>query len=893
MKGKSKLAIRNRIIAFVLSIAMVMTIGDFNGLQFVKAEGNYSFSLSYNSMKALVYDEELEEYVVSDEFEAYANNTDTVLSNSSGYSSLDIYVDSFTRVDFDFTTTSTHYRIYYFNGEYDGQAPIEIKDGKCVGDVDSLVSDYGILTYDLDNKILSLDSHFGHCGDSTLRIVDLNSGSYDTTINIHTLDKYYEGDADSLSITTVNSTGEELRQGKYMYVDFPTDNTDGFEWTVANSDGSGNVTSDVDDNIKATISERNSTASTKHEREKSVKLSAKSDRGTGWVKVTAKTTSGIENENTGGKLIALTNRGFELSREIFITEWIKATEVYFENYDDGTTGQGDDSVTYNFLAGESVKLSQLLKALSDKVDSGTGELRTANDDIVYKSSDGSVGSVSGDVIKFKKKGQITVTAQAEDDMVSDTCNIYVRQISSAITIYINGKSTETISLRPGNSVKVVVKEDSGADEELVWNKDVFGDYLDCELITDNGDSKTYKFTVKPYESTESRDINLTVRTNRSSTSETSTAKNESDNLKITLNPAVENGSTIKTPVTFEGEEAVDTDEINLYNGEKITINGSFYNTENVKYSPTDQFIWDAYYNPAYISKADYPDNDFAATVISSMAIIGDSKLKVTALSNENVTKEIIIHNKQKIQNATLTLEGESEPKISVGDTYQLYTAISPENADETLYYETPDNDTYIELNSETGELTAKKKTEGTPVTVNVYAYHSHGTNFDDGFSKKRLVGSINITILDVGDMSLSPSHKTLAYNDANYDIIPSIKASGEGETIDINSVVINWVIENDGDTFLQNVAELSVATGSTNVVKSKKVGKAKITATFGQGENQKSADSTVTVTAPIKDDKITVTGINTNTSTTVDENSYIYLPNGVSLGLTPVLTSDG
>nr|MCR4902487.1 Ig-like domain-containing protein [Butyrivibrio sp.] len=47
------------------------------------------------------------------------------------------------------------------------------------------------------------------------------------------------------------------------------------------------------------------------------------------------------------------------------------------------------------------------------------------------------------------------------------------------------------------------------------------------------------------------------------------------------------------------------------------------------------------------------------------------------------------------------------------------------------------------------------------------------------------------------------------------------------------------------------------------------------------------------VTAPIKDDKITVTGINTNTSTTVDENSYIYLPNGVSLGLTPVLTSDG
>ena len=906
MKGKIKKGL-----SIVLSSCMIVTSQGISGI----------------TLKDIYAESETIELIngeLHDAIGVYEGNTlDTArLGNNSANASDDLYMDMGTSVEFDVDTNSDDYTVYLasdstgkdqlkqdfdFEGEY--QTPSgdwediffqkEDEVATCHDDITSSVL-YGrkIVKYTDETgkektKQVAFNLFSVECSNNHITItssketkkeiskklnenyyiafIDKKGGRFAWTLKVHLM---YKSD-DTKAVLKMD--GNYVRQGKNrtFNIDVPGGDkiTDGFDWNVMNGD------SVQSEDLLATIAP-NKYGNTRFLQESTATLHAYSDRGIGQVIVTATANSGIMMEDASEACIALGKRGNVYTKAIPVIEWIPAVDIDFTNNE------------YNLLVGSTIELNKLILAQSGVYDSNTGKQIDPNDEYVFTvpTSQSRLATIdvnnNGSIMHLVKAGKVELTCTAENTSVTAKCIINIIQPTDNIIVSVNDEDIASYiptfsynaNVRSGNELIFRVEETSGSDEELVWNEEAWNGLLSWELISSVDNIKMYKITAADVD--EKQQVRLELSTNR-----TSIGGNDPGNVSVSymLNifPRLADETIINTAVSYDGEEPVNKDEIDLYDDESVVI---YANPEGIADGePIDQIAWEVPENASYISKTDYKalnsNNVLNATTVNWVASGSEPAiLRAISRSNENVTKEIKINTKTSIRGISLSIGNITSPTMNLGDSAEIEASVLPENANEKIMYEA-EIPSKVSVD-ENGVITAKEVTDSKGVKIYAYAYHER---FGEIIKSEKPLATMVVKVKEIGAIEVKPD-KEAKYTDSAYEVEARAVDAGTGSQNTTDTGLAKWSLSDD------SVASLNANQGSKVKVKPEKVGVTEVIAKIGDDVEGKAY---LTVKAPITDSNIEVTGINTNISNTPDENAYIYLPGGALHDINPVLTAHG
>lgn len=715
-----------------------------------------------------------------------------------------------------------------------------------------------------------------------------NNGKFDWVLKVHIMFKA------TLSNMKMKAGAVYVRQGKNVLLNMEKNDsgdliTDGFDWVVENAEG-------VQSTEPLGTVTTNKIGSTRFSQESSATFHADSDKGIGSVNIYAVTNSGIMMENEADSCIALGKRGttFSLEKSLPIRAWVPATEISFTNEE------------YNIQVGSVIELNKLINAKS------ADGIINPNDEYVFTipSSQRTLASIDGNAGEAKmtlnKPGKVELTCTAENSSVTAKCIINIIKPTTDLTLTINddiiARYSDSIgknaTVRSGNELIVTAEESDGSDEELVWNEDSWNGDLSVELISDVKNIKIYRIVAG--EVSEAKNIKMELSTNRTKidTYDPGQVK-ASYNLKIF--PKISDDNELITSVSYDGEEKYPVDNIDLFSGESVVV---YADPEGIlSGEPVDQIEWSIIKNSALISKNDYKainsTNVLNATTINwekaaSEIVDYDDKgnpktpiepatLRAVSKSNPNVYKDIYINTKKSIEGITLNVGGLTAPTLNLNESKNITRIVYPAEAE---------NNEIIEYQSEIpeqvsvdqdGKLTALKETKPEGVKIYAYVYHNR---MDGTITEKRLMATMIVKVKEIGGITVNPFDVMKKYTDNAYSSTATATVSGEGSQAISEDTVVSWHVSNE------LVAELDKDNGKTVNVSPKKVGTTEIVASVdGAGDEKVSGESYLTVTAPINDANVTISNVNTNTSTEPDENAYRYLPNGAKQIINPVLTA--
>ena len=653
--------------------------------------------------------------------------------------------------------------------------------------------------------------------------------------------------------------------------------TDGYDWSVTN----GNDVQSED--VIAAISTNNE-GDTRFSKESSATLHAYSDRGIGNVIVTIKQNSGIMMENESNACIALTGRNGSVDVAMPVVEWIPATEINFTNEE------------YNLLVGSSVNLNNLIIA------KGALEGINPNDEYVFTipTSQSKYATIEADehgtTMTLKQAGKVEVTCTAENSSVTAKCIINIFKPTTNLILSINDEiisqyqpaMAKNATVRSGNELIVTATESVGSDEDLVWNEDSWNGLLTYKLESDVDNVKVYR--IKASDVTERTEVKMELSTNRTKigNSEPGTV---STSYTLIIYPMLDGDTNLVTSVTYDGENKQVADDIDLYSGESVVV---YADPEGMgSNEPIDQIEWEVTHNSAYISKFDYKalngDNVLNATTVrrsdpddldEGVQSTGTATLRATSKSNPNVYKEIAINTKKSIENISLKVGDLTAPTFNVGAGGKITPKISPEDADEDIYWESEKPD-YVSVDQE-GNVEGLKVTGTKGVKIFAYPYHYR---FGQRIMDDKPMATMVVKVKSIGSLTLDPEEAIKKYTDPRYQVSATATESGSGQQAIVDASSAKWSLSDE------KVADLDNELGGSVNVTPKKVGKTEVIATI-EGTEPVTGSEYLTVTAPINDSHITESAINTNTSEYTDD-SYVFLPNGAKQNIVPVLTANG
>ncbi len=257
----------------------------------------------------------------------------------------------------------------------------------------------------------------------------------------------------------------------------------------------------------------------------------------------------------------------------------------------------------------------------------------------------------------------------------------------------------------------------------------------------------------------------------------------------------------------------------------------------------------------------------------------------------------------KIKTSTVTLalpgNASANPTVNLDSVSEIVVTVTPADTNEKLYWKSVNSDNIVFLDGETeksemitdvtsGESSVRIKaialtddaTIKNGAVIQVYSMHYHGSNVH---VSSKVIATIAIKVRQAGSVIISPDDWAMVQTDTKAkQLTAQVYEIGQGSTSLIQNASCNWEID---DAKVISFAGQATAEGATVNAIAGKVGKTKITATYGTGESTQKGYSYVTVTAPLASTNtaVTVTGV---------DNSYTYLPNGKTRSIVPVVKSE-
>ena len=262
-------------------------------------------------------------------------------------------------------------------------------------------------------------------------------------------------------------------------------------------------------------------------------------------------------------------------------------------------------------------------------------------------------------------------------------------------------------------------------------------------------------------------------------------------------------------------------------------------------------------------------------------------------------KDLLINTKIKTSTVTLALTGNTSanPTVNLDSVSELVATVTPADTNEKLYWKSVNSENIVFLDGETqkselitdvtsGKSTVSIKAIGLTddatirngAVIQVYSMHYHGNNVH---VSSKVIATIAIKVRQAGSVIIAPDDWSMVQNQTTVkQLTAKVYETGQGSTSQIPNASCNWEID---DVDVVSFNDQATAEGATVNAKAGKVGKTKITATYGTGESTQRGYSYATITAPFTNTAVTVSGV---------ESSYTYLPNGAARNIVPVVKSE-
>ena len=341
-----------------------------------------------------------------------------------------------------------------------------------------------------------------------------------------------------------------------------------------------------------------------------------------------------------------------------------------------------------------------------------------------------------------------------------------------------------------------------------------------------------------------------------------------DDIKITCS----DGSELKDGKIYVNKTGLENSTL-AFNIEAVNSDGS--PCEDIVF--TNALTGQSYYSCEVVN-IDATVGNKAVVIITGK---NPGKTKITLATLNGYTKDIeVVVNSPATAIGTTVYDTYNKKNVTSSNQtytvyynheYQLSANFTPSNSTDTVSWSV--NNGKIATIDKDGLL----KTLGTG-TVKVTVTTNASEVYPGGVSN-----TISLFVSSNGYAETVGIDNTDAH--VQYGSTINLNGSATSESGDITEV-LEWVLEKD------NIASITSGKESARATfKGLKVGKTKVT--YGSKEADKvRAEGLITVNSPLNSSYVTISNIYTNTSTETDE-SYTYLPNGVSLGIEPVLTSSG
>ena len=703
-----------------LSLAMVLTSGFFQDVQFVKAESGI-ITLSFQKLETVEVEEKENTVIITgtdvpEERIDFLNGNRTM---SSAASNNVIHMDVNSRVTLGVTLTENSGRWGAAIADHDNNVIEELQVSPDVNSVGKwgANSKMGIAIGGNQLRLTAGSTIHGADSDFHLYVYNYGEGDVSTVIFKAKIQVYNGAYAarvvgDDFIVGTKSKTySTQVRKtdlGEVKEDDYNTSlpTTDRFSWSV-------------NDTEMATVGELTGV------------LTAK-DKKNGNVILTGQAQNGIVTTADSSDLVLTKKRNCEIQKTIKITERNSATKIEFKQPE--------------FLLANGTEM-----AMSSQI---TTEPSERTDTFNWVSSDESVATVSENgVVKAKKAGTTTITVQGDNPEVMASCTIHVYVPAQKLTTYLGESKlrTESMSLRNGNSTIIRVEQlgfNQAVATETIEASVSLPDLVTIETVDTMGGANTKYYKVTFAKSvTEKTKCTVTFRTKESEIAQ---------DFRLDLFPPVTD--QISVALSKEGQQLRPSEVVDVYIGDKLptVLNAELKGV--VSSEPNDQFYWTFSGNDDFVQQTDAE---------SSVSLVGKKKgtatLTATARSNANVKQSVQIRVLQAAQEIHLDSQSLSVPQ---GQLVQMKAELVPASSDETVLWSS--TDTSVVSVDENGRVVAIN-----PGTAQIKATTAHS----------KLEAVCSITVTQASAVSLSEYSRKVAYGSKASVLTAAVKDT-DGTTME-------------------------------------------------------------------------------------------------------------
>ena len=508
-----------------------------------------------------------------------------------------------------------------------------------------------------------------------------------------------------------------------------------------------------------------------------------SDRKEAYVTVTTK-----EKDPETGKDVTKETKVVTLPKyiQIFIVKENPAKELKFKNTPKVLEVTGDNSSV------------QLLLEKTPTFNSEEGYASDATDEIRWETSDSNVATVDQNgIVTAKGKGDVTITAYAENPNVSTSCTIHVMTKASTLSFVSDQNST-----RVGVPLKISVKMNPvDADDHIIWTS---SDEAIAEVLADDENS------------TENEQSATIIPKAEGTITITATAENSGKSVTKTFNinkRIVTKDINLSYTNQKESTEIKDGDTIQVFAGTNcpdITVQAVLASEEGD--NPDDKVVWtvegnkDADGNEKYFTYS-YDDKQITIHGFAEGEKLEKVKVIATSETDSSIQKVFLVQVLKACNNVKIYEAGSKRTSRSLlkNETCQLEADLTTN--DSVYPYKHHDsvqswtsNNPEIASVDEKGVVTAKKNgnavitvvtASGKTATYNIHVYTSSEIRLSGVKKPEEGVSKLPYLNVNLDKDSKATSNISFTVYDEEEKSVTNANVDVTSENPEIASIVTN------------------------------------------------------------------------------------------------------